>query len=88
MPASSQGIRIATVAAGPCAVHCMAIDMDGRLYSWGRNEVRVHGGDRGQAGCVVVGLCDQFCVVINRNGCLHSWGRSEVRVRGREGGHS
>ena len=47
MPASSQGIRIATVAAGPCAVHCMAIDMDGRLYSWGRNEVRMHGGNKG-----------------------------------------
>ena len=44
---SSQGIRIATVAAGPCAVHCMAIDMDGRLYSWGRNEVRMHSWDAG-----------------------------------------
>ena len=34
-----QGIKIAFIAAGSAAVHCIAGDMDGRLYTWGRNEV-------------------------------------------------
>lgn len=57
MPASMQGIRIATVAAGPCAVHCMAIDMDGRLYSWGRNEVRVHARETTAGHVHTAGVC-------------------------------
>lgn len=28
------------VAGGAAAVHCLAGDADGNLYSWGRNEVR------------------------------------------------
>jgi alpha-tubulin suppressor-like RCC1 family protein len=39
------------VSAGPAAVHCLAGDSEGRLYSWGRNEVRqkivVHSFDPG-----------------------------------------
>jgi hypothetical protein len=27
------------IAAGPAAVHCIAGDSEGRLYTWGRNEV-------------------------------------------------
>ena len=34
----SQGIKIAFVSSGPAAVHCLAGDVDGNLYSWGRNE--------------------------------------------------
>mmetsp|Transcript_4294 Transcript_4294/g.9316 ORF Transcript_4294/g.9316 Transcript_4294/m.9316 type:complete len:473 (+) Transcript_4294:148-1566(+) len=33
-----EGIRIAFVAAGSTAVHCLAGDTEGRLYTWGRNE--------------------------------------------------
>ncbi len=28
------------VASGPAAIHCIAGDVDGRLFTWGRNEVR------------------------------------------------
>jgi len=34
-----QGIKIRFVAAGPAAAHCLAGDMEGKLYTWGRNEV-------------------------------------------------
>lgn len=47
--ARAQGIKIMFVAAGPAAVHCMVGDAAGRLYTWGRNEVRNclgHGGTR------------------------------------------
>lgn len=33
-----QGIKIAFIAGGPAAVHCIACGMDGRVYTWGRNE--------------------------------------------------
>jgi alpha-tubulin suppressor-like RCC1 family protein len=36
---STQGVRIMFVAGGSAAVHCLAGDADGNLYSWGRNEV-------------------------------------------------
>ena len=35
-----QGVKIAFIASGPSAVHCLAGDTEGRLYTWGRNEVR------------------------------------------------
>jgi len=35
-----QGIRIAFVAGGPTAVHAMIGDVNGNVYTWGRNEVR------------------------------------------------
>lgn len=36
-----QGIRIRFVAAGSAACHCIVGDMDGKCYTWGRNEVRL-----------------------------------------------
>ncbi|KAF5837112.1 regulator of chromosome condensation 1/beta-lactamase-inhibitor protein II [Dunaliella salina] len=33
-----EGVRIMFVAGGSAAVHCLAGDADGNLYSWGRNE--------------------------------------------------
>ena len=35
-----QDVKIRFVAAGPTACHCIVGDMDGRCYTWGRNEVR------------------------------------------------
>lgn len=35
-----QGIRIAFVAGGPTAAHCIAGDVNGACYTWGRNEAR------------------------------------------------
>jgi hypothetical protein len=37
----TQGIKIAFISGGTSAVHCLAGDVDGRLYTWGRNEVRM-----------------------------------------------
>ena len=34
-----QDVRIAFIAAGSAACHCLAGGMDGKLYTWGRNEV-------------------------------------------------
>lgn len=34
-----QGVKIRFIAAGPTACHCIAIDTDGKCYTWGRNEV-------------------------------------------------
>ena len=35
----TQDVRIAFIAAGSAACHCLAGGVDGRLYTWGRNEV-------------------------------------------------
>ena len=35
----SQDVRIAFIAAGSAACHCLAGGVDGKLYTWGRNEV-------------------------------------------------
>ncbi|GAX75806.1 hypothetical protein CEUSTIGMA_g3249.t1 [Chlamydomonas eustigma] len=35
---SLAGIKIAFISGGTSAVHCLAGDVDGRLYTWGRNE--------------------------------------------------
>ncbi len=41
-------MKIRWIAAGPSAAHCLAGDMEGRLFSWGRNEVRSWvGGEKG-----------------------------------------
>ena len=37
-----QDIKIRFVAAGPSSCHCILGDMEGQLYTWGRNEVRCH----------------------------------------------
>lgn len=34
-----QDVRIAFIAAGSAACHCLAGGVDGKLYTWGRNEV-------------------------------------------------
>ena len=34
-----QDIKVRFVAAGPSSSHCILGDMDGKLYTWGRNEV-------------------------------------------------
>lgn len=34
------GVKINFVAAGSAAAHIMCIDMEGRLFTWGRNSVR------------------------------------------------
>mmetsp|Transcript_6849 Transcript_6849/g.11673 ORF Transcript_6849/g.11673 Transcript_6849/m.11673 type:complete len:475 (-) Transcript_6849:559-1983(-) len=81
------GVRLLFVAAGPAAVHCIAGDVDGRLFTWGRNE-------KGQLGhgdllnrnnpTIVEGLKDKFVtiasggrhhtVAVTQNGEAWSWG--------------
>ena len=36
-----QGVRVRFIAAGPAACHSIIGDMEGKVYSWGRNEVRL-----------------------------------------------
>ena len=33
-------VAVVFIASGPAACHCVAIDADGQLWTWGRNEVR------------------------------------------------
>jgi hypothetical protein len=35
-----QDVKVAFVAAGSAAVHCIIGDINGVCYTWGRNEVR------------------------------------------------
>ena len=37
--ADVQGVKVRFVAAGPAAAHCLVGAMDGKLFTWGRNEV-------------------------------------------------
>ncbi len=39
LPVGIQDVRIAFIAAGSAACHCIAGGVDGKLYTWGRNEV-------------------------------------------------
>ncbi|KAJ0925930.1 putative chromatin remodeling & transcriptional activation HMG family [Helianthus annuus] len=40
------GVDIRYVAAGCAAVHCVALDVDGRCFTWGRNDGQLGHGDR------------------------------------------
>ncbi|MEW5307892.1 MAG: hypothetical protein WDW38_007738 [Sanguina aurantia] len=81
------GIKIMFIAGGPSAVHAMAGDSEGRLFTWGRN-------DKGQLGhgdllqrnvpTIVEGLKGKFIttaaggkghtVVVTQDGESYSWG--------------
>eukprot|EP00798_Chlamydomonas_sp_ICE-L_P030066 gene30066-35035_t len=84
------GIKIAFIAAGPCAVHCMAGDMEGRLYTWGRNEKGQLGhGDKVQRNTpkIVEALANEFVVsasagkfhssVVTKSGASYTWGLNQ-----------
>lgn len=61
----AQGKRIMFVAGGAAAVHCMAGDSEGNLYTWGRNEVGgggTHGRVRVLACCISQGPQPTVCV--------------------------
>eukprot|EP00210_Caulerpa_lentillifera_P003293 g3144.t1 len=36
--ATATDVRIRFIAAGPCATHCLAVDVHGLCFAWGRNE--------------------------------------------------
>lgn len=48
-----QDIRIAFIAAGSAACHCLAGGVDGKLYTWGRNEVSSQQG-QAESPCMVI----------------------------------
>lgn len=39
----AQGIKVMFIASGSASVHCIAGDINGVCYTWGRNEVRRNG---------------------------------------------
>jgi hypothetical protein len=51
----AQGIKVMFIAAGSAAVHCIAGDVNGVCYTWGRNEVG--GAAKGRCVCVCVCVC-------------------------------
>lgn len=40
MRAAVQDVKVKFIAAGSASSHCILGDMEGRCYTWGRNEVR------------------------------------------------
>mmetsp|Transcript_24918 Transcript_24918/g.73686 ORF Transcript_24918/g.73686 Transcript_24918/m.73686 type:complete len:462 (-) Transcript_24918:861-2246(-) len=85
------GVRIAFVAGGAAAVHVMAGDMEGRLFTWGRNEKGQLGhGDlvqrnspklvEGLTGKVVVGGAGgrNHSAVITKDGEAFSFGSNQM----------
>lgn len=68
------GIKIRFVAAGPAAAHCLGGDMEGKLYTWGRNERGQLGhGDTTQRNypSVVTGLAGRN-IITGAGGKFHS----------------
>ncbi|KAG1659452.1 hypothetical protein FOA52_007922 [Chlamydomonas sp. UWO 241] len=88
---SFMGVRVSFVVAGPSACHCIAADIDGRLFTWGRNEKGQLGqGDllnrniprlvESMAGKVVVGGAGgkNHTVVITKDGESWSFGSNQA----------
>ncbi|PWA80494.1 regulator of chromosome condensation (RCC1) family protein [Artemisia annua] len=77
------GVDICYVAAGCASVHCVALDVNGRCYTWGRN-------DKGQLGhgdqirrdnptivSALASLSSVHCVALDVNGRCYTWGRND-----------
>jgi hypothetical protein len=47
----AQGIKVMFIASGSASVHCIAGDINGVCYTWGRNEVRLNVGFVEGGGC-------------------------------------
>ena len=61
-----QGVKIRWIAAGPAAAHCLAGDMDGKIYSWGRNEVIC----KQEYECIAVSVSAKFYLFAMQKGQL------------------
>jgi hypothetical protein len=59
-----QGIKVAFIAAGSAAVHCIIGDMNGNCFTWGRNEASNH--DPFLRDYYDSRLCGRQCGVLNK----------------------